>query len=93
LLEGPLLDRCSDAALAALLLAFSLPLLAWYLIRAAFDFACAAITHRRSGRGLNPPKRSGLLRLKPQFVGEFAFDRAIEAYEHLIDSTYAEGLE
>jgi hypothetical protein len=89
LLEGPLLDRCSDATLAALLLALSLPLLAWYLILAGFDSLRSAATRRQFNRGYKTLGHPGLL--KPQFVGEFAFERAIEAYEHLIDSTCAEG--
>jgi hypothetical protein len=91
LLEGPLLDRCSDAAHAALLLAFFVPLLAWYLVLAGFDSARAATTRRRFSRGFKPLEHPGLGLLKQQFVGEFAFDHSIEAYEHLIDSTYAEG--
>lgn len=86
-----MLDRYSDAKLAALLLAFSLPLLAWYLIRAGFDFLRTLTARRLFGRGFKTLGQPALGLLKPQFVGEFAFDRAIEAYENLIDSTYAEG--
>ena len=33
---------------------------------------------------------AGIGPLKRQFAGEFNFERAIEAYEDLIDSTFAE---
>ena len=84
-----MLDRCVKVLFAVLLLAVTLPLLAWYLLLSGIDSACTAI-RRRASRNRN---RLGSLRtgrLTKQFAGEFAFDRAIEAYEYLIDSTYAE---
>ncbi|MGC1463975.1 MAG: hypothetical protein WA802_17375 [Terracidiphilus sp.] len=75
-------DRFLNFFLAALLLAFFLPLLAWYSIRATLD-------SRRSRP--NRSELSEIGRLKRQIAAEFNFERAIEAYEELIDSTFAEG--
>ena len=82
LLEGPLLDRFVDFLLMALILGFLLPLLGWYSILAGWDSVRAG-RHRR--------KVSGIDFFKQQIAGEFDFERAIEAYEELIDSTFAEG--
>jgi hypothetical protein len=82
LLEGPLLDRFVDLLFAALLVTFFLPLLGWYSILAGWDSVRA---------GLNRRKVSGVELFKQQIAGEFNFERAIEAYEELIDSTFAEG--
>lgn len=82
MLEGPLLDRCANLLLAALLLAFFLPLLGWYSILAGLDSVSA---------GLNRRKPSGVDLFKQHAAGEFNFERAIESYEELIDSTFAEG--
>lgn len=83
-----MLDRCAYHVLAALLLAFLLPLLAWRIVLASASTLAARL---RDGSAGNPAQRQRLNLLKQQLVGEFAFDRAIEAYEYLIDSTYAEG--
>ena len=82
LLEGPLLDRFVDFLLMALILGFLLPLLGWYSILAGWDSVRA---------GLNCRKVSEVELFKQQIAGEFNFERAIEAYEELIDSTFAEG--
>jgi hypothetical protein len=82
LLEGPLLDRFVDFLLMALILGFLLPLLGWYSILAGWDSVRAG-RHRR--------KVAGVDLFKQQIAGEFNFERAIEAYEELIDSTFAEG--
>jgi hypothetical protein len=81
-LEGPLLDRLVDLLLSALIFTFFLPLLGWYSILAGWDSVRA---------GLNRRKVSGVDYFKQQIAGEFNFERAIEAYEELIDSTFAEG--
>ncbi len=75
-------DRFFDLLLVALLLTFFLPLLAWYSILAKLD-------SRRSHR--NRFELFEISLLKRQITGEFNFERAIEAYEDLIDSTFAEG--
>ena len=79
-LEGPLLDRFVDLLFAALLLAFLLPLLGWYSILAGLDSL---------GAGFNRRKVPGADLFKQQSAGEFNFERALEAYERLIDSTFA----
>jgi hypothetical protein len=56
-------------------------LLGWYSILAGWDSVRA---------GLNRRKVSGVELFKQQIAGEFNFERAIEAYEELIDSTLAE---
>jgi hypothetical protein len=71
-----------DLGFAALLLTFFLPLLVWYSILASLE-------SRRSGSN-----RSQLFKIdlfNPRIAGEFCSERAIEAYEDLIDSTFAEG--
>lgn len=77
-----MLDRCVDSLVAALLLAFFIPLLAWYFIRNAID-------SRRSST--NRAELFKIDLLERQIAGQFQFERAIEAYEELIDSTFAEG--
>jgi hypothetical protein len=77
-----LLDRCLDAIVAALLLVLFVPVLVWYSIRAGLR-SRAAIFHRA--------KSSRIANLEQQIAGEFNFELAIEAYEDLIDSTFAEG--
>ena len=77
-----MLDRCLNVLFAALLLAYFLPLLAWYFIRAALDSTRA------------DSNRDELFRidfLRRQIAGQFSFEHAIEGYEELIDSTCAEG--
>lgn len=85
-----MLDRCVKVSFAVLLLAVTLPLLAWYVLLAGLDSAYTAI-RRRASRRRNLVGSFRVGRLNQQFAGEFAFDRAIEAYEYLIDSTYGEG--
>ena len=77
-----MLDRCFDLLLAALLLIFFLPLLAWYSVLARLDS-----WRSRS----NQSELFKISLLKRQIAGELSFERAIEAYEDLIDSTFAEG--
>jgi len=78
-------DHCLDSALAALLLVFSLSLLVFSSILAKLKSVTRAILRRLCvGRRSN---RYELLKL--QFSDEFDFERAIEAYEGLIDSTLA----
>jgi len=84
------LDEClSDFVFAVLLIAIALSLLAWYSLLGGLGSVRAAIFRRvRRGRVPVPPQDFDLV--QQQLAPEFAFDRAIEAYEHLIDSTYAE---
>lgn len=77
-----MLDRCLDILLAALLLTFFLPFLAWYSVLARLDSL-----RSRSNRS----ELFKMSLLKRQIAGELSFERAIEAYEDLIDSTFAEG--
>jgi hypothetical protein len=85
LLERYVLERSVDIAFAGLLLAFSLPLLAFYSVLAKLDSASPAPFRRlRMGRRLSPIETLNL-----QFAEEFGFEHAIEAYEQLIDSTLA----
>lgn len=80
-------NRFLDIFLAALLFAFLLPLLAWYAIK-------AALNSRRDGStraAISKIDLAGIDLLRRQFAVEFNFERAIEAYEDLIDSTFVEG--
>ena len=74
-------DRRPDVFAAALLLVFLLPLIAWHTIRAGWR-SWTKIFHRT--------QTDKLAGLKQLIASEFHFERAIEAYEELIDSTYAE---
>ena len=76
-----MVSRFVDFLLHALLVVFFLPSLVWYFIHAAVD-------SRRTGLGRTKVFKVDLFR---QSVGEFNFERAIEAYEDLIDATFAEG--
>jgi hypothetical protein len=92
LLEGPLLDRSLNDAFADFLRTFTRPLLAYYSAHARQDSMSSAASHRR--RADHRFNRIELIKtdlLKQQFAAEFAFEHAIEAYEELIDSTFAEG--
>jgi hypothetical protein len=80
-LEEFVFDHCLDSALAALI--FSLSLLVFSSIFAKLKSVTRAILSRLC-MGRNPNKL-----LKLQFSDEFDFERAIEAYEGLIDSTLA----
>lgn len=75
-------DRRLDVFAAALLLVFLLPLIAWHAIRAGLR-SWTKIFHRS--------QTANLAGLRQLFACEFHFERAIEAYEELIDSTYAGG--
>ena len=79
-----MLDRCVDLLHSSLLLAFFLPVLVWYFIR-------ARLNSRRTDS--NRAERSKVALFKRQIAGQFSFERAIEAYEELIDETCAEGLQ
>jgi hypothetical protein len=76
------MKRAWDAVLAASLLLFFLPLLAWTSIPGGLHLGRDR-RHRTKTAGNNL--------LKKQITAEFNFERAIEAYEELIDSTFAEG--
>jgi hypothetical protein len=76
-----LLDRCLDAVTAALLLVLCVPVFAWCSICAEVRSSVPALQRDKSPRTRN---------LQQQIAGEFNFERAIEAYEDLIDSTFAE---
>ncbi len=76
-----MLDRYVDFLLATLLLAFFLPLLVWYAI-------VATVSSRRPHHSRFQLFKISLL--KRQIAGEFSFERAIGAYEDLIDSTFAQ---
>jgi hypothetical protein len=80
------LNRCVNNALAGLLFTFSLPFLVFGAVLAGLESRSPAILRRlRSFR-----KGGRLAFLKPQCAEEFGFERAIEAYEELIDSTLAD---
>ena len=66
--------RCFEMALIALLLTLSLPFLALHSLLA-----------RRRGNNLG---RMDFFKLP--ITGEFGFERAVEAYEELIDTTLAQ---
>jgi len=83
-MEGPLLDRFVDLLHSSLLLAFFLPVLVWYFIR-------ARLNSRRADSGRAEPSKVD--RFKRRIAGQFSFDRAIDAYEELIDETFAAGLQ
>lgn len=80
-------DRILDVVFAVLLFTFLLPFLAWYAILAP--------SNSRRGRStrsaISKIDLAGIGLLKRQFAAEFNFERAIEAYEDLIDATFAEG--
>jgi hypothetical protein len=76
------LNRAWDAVLAASLLFFFLPLLACYSILGGLHLGRDRRDHTKTAR---------INLLKKQIAGEFNFECAIEAYEELIDSTFAEG--
>jgi hypothetical protein len=77
-----LLDRFVEFLFVALLFTVFLPLLAWYSILAGLDSL---------GANFKPRKVTLVDFFKLQSAGEFNFNGAIEAYEGLIDSTFAKG--
>ena len=77
-----MLDRFADLLLIALLLSVFLPLLAWYSILAGLDYLSARFKRRKAPL---------VDFFKLPSAGEFNFHGAIEAYEGLIDSTFAKG--
>jgi len=81
------LDPDLDNALAGLVLTFALPLLACYTILTKLDSTRRAV-FRQLGidRGVN---RVEIVPLKG--AEQFEFERAIDAYEELIDSGHANG--
>ena len=84
-------DRCLNDAFADFLRNFTRPLLAYYSPRASQDPMRPASNLRRDDRRLNQTEFIRTDLLEQKFAGEFAFEHAIEAYEQLIDSTFAEG--
>ena len=91
LLERPLHDRCLNDAFADFLRSFTRPLLAYYSPRASQDSKRPASSLRRNDRRFNQIEFIRTDFLEQKFAGEFAFEHPIEAYEQLIDSTFAEG--
>ena len=87
MLEGPLFNRFLDVLLAALLVAFFLPSVAWYAVVAGIS----SMRGRSTRSAISQMDFAGIGLLKRQFAGEFNFERAIDAYEELIDSTFAGG--
>lgn len=79
-----MLDRLSHSFLCALLLCLSILVFAGRTLLAGVRpvFAGLGLIARR-------PKQD--LCSRSVFVQEFRFERAIEAYEQLIDATFAEG--
>ena len=78
-----MLDLPFCAALAAPLVAFLIPLLAGSPRSAGYAFTKAVSPARRRGR-----RKMGSAGLRDKWAAdEFAFERAIEAYEELIDRT------
>lgn len=81
-----MLDRGMDAALFGLLFLFAPPLLALDTFLANLNrHGPAAVCRILVRSGFTRPHR-----LHPQSAHQFNFDRAIEAYEELIDATLAE---
>jgi lipopolysaccharide/colanic/teichoic acid biosynthesis glycosyltransferase len=80
------LKRRMDFALAGLLLTVSFPLLGFCALAAVLD--SAGSTGSRPVRSVRGFKRCVLV--KPRMADEFQSDRAIEAYEELIDATLME---
>ena len=76
-----MLHRFVDLFSEALFVVFFLPLLAWYSIQDWMNARHRSLSRRRI-------LTAGLFR---QSVGEFNFEHAIEAYEELIDFTFAGG--
>jgi hypothetical protein len=78
-----MLDLLFRAFFAALLVAFLIPLLVSSPQSAGFASTNATIPARRHGR-----RRAGGANLRDKWAADqFAFERAIEAYEELIDRT------
>ncbi len=77
-------DRLSHSFLCALLLALSILVFAGRIL-------VAGVRPLLAGLGLAAPNPKQDLCSKSAFVQEFRFERAIEAYEQLIDATFAEG--
>ena len=76
-----MVSRLLDLCLDVLFITFLLPSLAWYLVQ-------TSICSSRNGFGPAMLLKTGVFR---KSVGEFNFEHAIEAYEELIDSTFAGG--
>jgi hypothetical protein len=82
-----MLGRRVHAVLAVLLLFFSILLLVFrFILTGLVSVSLAVFRRRRANRRSIPFEL-----LKLQYAGEFRFERAIQAYEQLIDSTFAEG--
>ncbi len=79
-----MLHRRIDSFLGTLLFAAIVPLVLFSAIRTRIGFAWP----RRKAR--SPARFPKPLPSAAPIAGEFQFDRAIEAYEHLIDSVVAE---
>ena len=73
-----------DIALAGLVFSVSIPLLAFSVVLYKLDSESLSIFRPNFVRGR---LRRGM-QSKLQLAEEFEFERAIEAYEELIDSTY-----
>ena len=80
-------SRLLDVLLVVLIVVFFLPSLAWHAGAARVNFLRARST--RLAHSQADPATVGLR--KPKSAPEFNFERAIHAYEELIDSTSAEG--
>ena len=73
-----------EVFLGGLLLACALLVLAWLTVRDALGFAEGGRPMRRA------PSRRPTPAIEMQTIGEFNFDRAIPAYEELIDKVAGE---
>jgi glycosyltransferase involved in cell wall biosynthesis len=82
-------DRCFGAALAALLLSFTLPFHAFRWLRTRRKFAPAAGYPNHEPMDTAPLYSAQAETAHARAAGEFAFEGAISAYEDLIDSTCA----
>ena len=84
-----MLDRCLNEAFAEFLRTATRPLLTYYSAHHRQDSMIREACRRRDDLIFSriEPFRTDVL--DRQFAAEFAFEHAIEAYEELIDSTFA----
>ncbi len=80
------LNRCANIVFASALLIFFLPLFALYFVLSRFNARGSRLIGPQSVK--TGPFSIDLLRRR--LAAELTFDRAIDAYEELIDSTFAE---
>ena len=79
-----MLRRRIDSLLSTILLAIIVPFVLFSALRSRIGFA------RPKKRSRKPVPTPSLSPSPAPIAGEFQFDRAVPAYEHLIDSVIAE---